>query len=79
VATAQARVGRVPSIAHAPPGAGVQPVWRQGRLMCEHLHDTTTRYDQLRHILTFVLVCPECRTERVVETLEYSPRYVRTV
>jgi hypothetical protein len=46
--------------------------------MCEHLYDTTTRYDQLRHILTFLLVCPECRTERVVETLEYSPRYVHT-
>jgi hypothetical protein len=47
--------------------------------MCEHLHDTTTRYDQHRQLLVFVLVCPQCRTERVVETLEYAPRYVPTV
>jgi hypothetical protein len=44
--------------------------------MCEHLHDTTSRYDAARKLLTFLLVCRICGTEKVVETLEYEPRPV---
>jgi len=43
---------------------------------CAHLHETTTRYDQEQKLLTFLLVCPECRTERVLETQRYEPHYV---
>jgi hypothetical protein len=42
---------------------------------CDHLHDTTTRYDPVEKQLTFLLVCPICRTEQVVETRQYEPRF----
>jgi hypothetical protein len=42
---------------------------------CDHLHDATTRYDPVAKVLTFLLVCPFCRTEKVVETLHYEPRF----
>jgi hypothetical protein len=41
---------------------------------CDHPHDTTTRYDQVRRVLTFLLFCPVCGTERVVHTQSYEPR-----
>jgi hypothetical protein len=41
--------------------------------MCAHRHDTTTRYDANRKVLTFLLFCPVCGTERVVESLSYEP------
>lgn len=40
---------------------------------CDHLHDYTTRYDPARRLLTFLLVCPVCGTEKVVETQHYEP------
>jgi hypothetical protein len=43
--------------------------------MCDHLQDTTSRYDPASKLLTFLLVCPVCRIERVVETLEYEPSF----
>jgi hypothetical protein len=43
---------------------------------CDHLHETTSRYDAAAKQLTFLLVCPECGTEKVVETVSYEPRYV---
>ena len=46
--------------------------------MCDHLHDTTSRYDTAAKVLTFLLVCRICNVERVVETLEYEPRPVWT-
>jgi hypothetical protein len=45
---------------------------------CGHLHDTTTRYDHKRKLLTFVLICPVCETEKVIETQHYEPRFVPT-
>jgi hypothetical protein len=42
---------------------------------CGHIHDTTTRYDVARKLLTFLLVCPACDTEKVLETLDYEPRF----
>jgi hypothetical protein len=42
---------------------------------CGHLHDSTTRYDHDQKVLTFLLVCPICGTERVMETQHYEPRY----
>jgi hypothetical protein len=42
---------------------------------CDHLHDTTTRYDPVEKLLTFLLVCPICRIERVIETRHYEPNF----
>jgi hypothetical protein len=44
--------------------------------MCDHLHDSTSRYDATQKVLTFFLVCRVCGTETVVETVEYEPRPV---
>ena len=38
--------------------------------MCEHLHNSTSRYDAAEKVMTLLLVCPTCGIERVVETLE---------
>jgi hypothetical protein len=43
--------------------------------MCDHLHDQTSHYDTDLKLLSFLLVCPVCQTEQVVETLEYEPRF----
>jgi hypothetical protein len=42
---------------------------------CDHLHDTTTRYDHAQKLLTFLLVCPVCGTEKVVDAQHYEPRF----
>jgi hypothetical protein len=47
--------------------------------MCDHLHETTTRYDAGAKLLTFLRVCPVCRIEEVVETLEYEPNFLPLV
>ncbi len=46
--------------------------------MCDHLHDSTSRYDAARKVLSFLLVCTMCGTEKLAETLEYEPRPVWT-
>jgi hypothetical protein len=46
--------------------------------MCDHLHETTSRYDAAEKVLTFLLLCRTCGTEKVVETVEYEPRPVWT-
>ena len=49
---------------------------RRGRPRgCDHLHESTSRYDQAEKQLHFLLVCPVCKTERVVDTVDYEPRY----
>jgi hypothetical protein len=42
---------------------------------CEHLHDTTTRYDHDSKQLSFLQVCHACGTEKMVETISYEPRF----
>jgi hypothetical protein len=42
---------------------------------CEHLHDTTTRYDHDAKRLSFLLVCAVCGTERVLEAMPYEPNF----
>jgi hypothetical protein len=42
---------------------------------CGHLHHSTTRYDHDQKVLTFLLVCAVCGTERVMETQHYEPRF----
>jgi hypothetical protein len=43
---------------------------------CQHLHEATTRYDSVAKVLSFLLACPVCGTERVIETQAYEPRFV---
>ena len=40
---------------------------------CDHLHESTTRYDQEQKVLTFLLVCPVGGTEKVMKTQHLSP------
>jgi hypothetical protein len=46
---------------------------------CDHICETTSRYDHARKVLTFLLMCPVCGTEQVVESLDYEPRPEPTV
>jgi hypothetical protein len=46
-----------------------------GSVRCDHLHDSTSRYDHEAKRLTFLLVCPVCRTERVVDSIPYEPKF----
>jgi predicted LPLAT superfamily acyltransferase len=43
--------------------------------VCGHVHDTTSRYDHDHKRLSFLLVCPVCATETVIETLDYEPHF----
>jgi hypothetical protein len=45
---------------------------------CDHMHATTTRYDHAARRLTFLLMCPVCGTEKVLETMPYEPRFEPT-
>jgi hypothetical protein len=42
---------------------------------CDHLHDTTTRYNADQKQLSFLLICPTCGTEKAVETVPYEPQF----
>jgi hypothetical protein len=42
---------------------------------CDHLHDTTSRYDHAEKVLTFLLVCHACGTEKVILRVPYEPRF----
>lgn len=46
------------------------------RRSCGHLHDTTTRYDHARKLLSFLLVCSVCNTEKLLERQRYEPRFI---
>jgi hypothetical protein len=46
---------------------------------CGHLCDTTTRYDHDAKLLHFLLVCPTCGTEKLIETQPYEPRFTQHV
>jgi hypothetical protein len=49
-----------------------------GPVECDHLHESTTRYDHTRKQLSFLLVCPVCRTEKLVESVPYEPSFKPT-
>jgi hypothetical protein len=64
-----------------PAGMSIAEWCRRGRprtAQCEHLHESTSRYDPAEKQLHFLLVCPVCKTERLVDTLDYEPRYEPT-
>jgi hypothetical protein len=55
--------------------AGAARLVSRPAAQCDHVHESTTRYDHGRKVLTFLLVCPVCGTEKVVETQRYEPRF----
>jgi hypothetical protein len=59
----------------APDPAITMPVESLPPTPCDHLHDTTTRYDHAQKLLTFLLVCPVCGTEKIVDAQHYEPRF----
>jgi hypothetical protein len=44
--------------------------------MCDHLYESTSRYDADRELLSFLLVCPVCEIEEIVQIIEYAPSFV---
>ena len=42
---------------------------------CQHLCETTSRYDHGRKELSFLLLWAVCGTEDVVERIRYEPRF----
>ena len=66
-------------------GADEWPIGRDHREMfaasenalarCEHLCQTTTRYDHCQKELSFLLVCAVCGTDELIETIQYEPRF----
>jgi hypothetical protein len=66
----------VPVESTIPPEMTIEQ-WRSSRRVpCHHLHDSTTCYDRVAKLFSFLLVCTVCGTARVVETLRYEPRFI---
>jgi ribosomal protein L44E len=55
--------------------AAARRVARHGEQPCDHLHDTASRYDQAAKRLELLLTCPVCKTEKVIHSLAYEPRF----
>jgi hypothetical protein len=45
---------------------------------CEHLCETTSRYDHGEKELSFLLFCALCGTEELVERIRYEPQFTET-
>jgi hypothetical protein len=58
--------------------AAVRRLISRRKVRCDHPHDTTTRYDRAAKRLDFLLVCPVCKTEKLIHSLEYEPRFEPT-
>jgi ribosomal protein L44E len=55
--------------------AAARRVARHGAQPCDHLHDTASRYDHAAKRLELLLTCPVCKTEKVIHSLAYEPRF----
>ena len=55
--------------------AAARRVARHGERRCDHLHDTVSRYDHAAKRLELLLTCPVCKTEKVIHSLAYEPRF----
>jgi ribosomal protein L44E len=55
--------------------AAARRVARHGEQPCDHLHDTASRYDHPAKRLELLLTCPVCKTEKVIHSLAYEPRF----
>jgi hypothetical protein len=70
------RQSLVPRESTIPPDLTIAPrVVSLPATPCNHLHDTTTRYEHAQKLLTFLLVCPVCGTEKIVDAQHYEPRF----
>jgi hypothetical protein len=58
--------------------AAVRRLVSRRKARCDHLHDSTSRYDRAAKRLDFLLVCPVCKTEKLIHSLEYEPRFEPT-
>jgi hypothetical protein len=56
-------------------GSAIRPASCIGQASCDQLHESTSRYDRTAKRLTFLLVCPVCQTEKVIETCHYEARF----
>jgi ribosomal protein L44E len=50
-------------------------VARHAEQPCDHLHETASRYDHAAKRLELLLTCPVCKTEKVIHSLAYEPRF----
>jgi ribosomal protein L44E len=55
--------------------AAARRVARHREQPCDHLHDTASRYDQGAKRLELLLTCPVCKTEKVIHSLAYEPKF----
>jgi ribosomal protein L44E len=55
--------------------AAARRVARHGEQPCDHLHETASRYDHSAKRLELLLTCPVCKTEKVIHSLAYEPRF----
>ena len=46
-----------------------------GGRSCHHFHESTSRYDRDQKLLSFLLVCRICGTEKLVHRQPYEPRF----
>jgi hypothetical protein len=70
------RQSLVPRESTIPPDLTIAPrVVSLPATPCNHLYDTTTRYEHAQKLLTFLLVCPVCGTEKIVDAQHYEPRF----
>lgn len=46
-----------------------------GARSCHHFHESTTRYDHDQKLLSFLLVCRVCGTEKLVHSQPYDPHF----
>ena len=44
-------------------------------VQCEHLCETTSRYDHAEKELSFLLLCAVCGTEQLIDRIRYEPRF----
>ena len=55
--------------------AAARRVAPHGEQPCDRLHDTASRYEQAAKRLELLLTCPVCKTEKVIHSLAYEPRF----
>ena len=55
--------------------AAARRVARHGEQPCDHLHETASRYDHRAKRLELLLTCPVCKTEKVIHSLAYEPKF----
>jgi hypothetical protein len=75
------RAARAPQ--HATPATGpaavgpaaVGPAAAGPAAACDHRFEPTSRYDDEHKLLTFLLRCPGCGSQKVVTTLPYEPAF----